>query len=238
VLPSVSLQAVILAGGLGTRLRPVVGETPKVMAPVAGRPFLEHLLASLDAHGFARVILAVGFKKEVIASHFGPSFRRLALHYSEEQKPLGTGGAVRQALRLAEAGPCFVLNGDTWLDVDHGAMLRAHVAGGARLSIAVRVEPEVARFGALEIEGGRITRFREKGPSGPGFINAGVCLLARELLAGFELPEAFSLERDFFVPRVAVLAPLAFVAQGRFIDIGIPADYEQAQRLFEPGAPG
>lgn len=237
MLPPVR-QAVVLAGGLGTRLRPVVGETPKVMARVAGRPFLEHLLAGLDAHGFARVILAVGFGQEVIASHFGPSFRRMALHYSEEQKPLGTGGAVRQALRLTEAGPCFVLNGDTWLDLDHGAMLRAHVAGGARVSIAVHEVPDVARFGTLDIEEGRITRFREKGPSGPGFINAGVYLLERELFASFELPEAFSLENDVFVPHVAVLAPLAFVAQGRFIDIGVPADYERAQRLFEPGEPG
>lgn len=232
MLPAVTLQAVILAGGLGTRLRPVVGETPKAMAPVAGRPFLEHLLSDLAAHGVRRAVLAVGYRREVIAAHLGAGFRGVSLAYSEEEEPLGTGGAVRRALRLAEPGPCLVLNGDTWVDLDHGAMVRAHVDAAAKVTIAVRAVPDVARFGALELDGGRVRAFREKGPSGSGFINAGVYVLGPDLFDGLALPAAFSLERDVFAPRVRELAPLAFEATGRFIDIGVPEDFERAQRLL------
>ena len=227
-----NLQAVILAGGLGTRLRSVVGETPKAMAQVAGRPFLEHLLADLEAQGVRRVVLAVGYRREVIRAHFGEAFRGVALAYSEEEEPLGTGGAVRRALRLAGPGPCVVLNGDTWLDLDYPAMARAHLDAAAALTIAVRAVPDVARCGALEVEGGRVRAFREKGPSGPGFVNAGVYVLSAALFDGLALPDAFSLERDVFAPHVRELAPLAFVASGRFIDIGVPEDFERAQRLL------
>jgi D-glycero-alpha-D-manno-heptose 1-phosphate guanylyltransferase len=233
----VTLQAVILAGGLGTRLRPVVGDTPKAMAPVAGRPFLEHVLADLAASGVRRAVLAVGYRREVISAHFGAEFRGVSLDYSEEEEPLGTGGAVRRALRLAAPGPCLVLNGDTWLDLDHVAMVRAHVQAAAALTIAVRAVPDVARYGALEIHGGRVRAFREKAPSGPGFINAGVYVLGADLFEGVSLPAAFSLERDVFVPRVRELAPLAFEATGRFIDIGVPEDFERAQRLLAGRGP-
>jgi len=238
VLPPVSLRAIILAGGLGTRLRSEVGDTPKVMAPVAGRPFLEHLLGQLEAQGFGEVILAVGYRKEAIAAHFGASFDGISLRYSEEHTPLGTGGAIRQALLLAGPGPCFVLNGDTWLELNHADMLRAHLARGARLSIAVRLVPEVARFGALRIEGSRVTRFEEKGRAGPGFVNAGVYLLQDDLLSGALLPEAFSFEADFLAARLPSLAPLAYPTEGQFIDIGVPEDYRRAQALLARGAPG
>jgi D-glycero-alpha-D-manno-heptose 1-phosphate guanylyltransferase len=234
----VTLRAVILAGGLGTRLRPAVGDTPKVMAPVAGRPFLEHVLGQLDAQGFVEVVLAVGYRKELIAAHFGASFRGLSLRYSEEQAPLGTGGAVRKALPLAGPGPCFVLNGDTWLALDHADMLRAHLASGAMLSMAVRAVPDVARYGAVRLEDSRVTRFEEKGRTGPGFINAGVYLLQPDLLAGPHLPEAFSFEADFLAARLPALAPLAWIADGPFIDIGIPEDYQRAQAMFARGEPG
>lgn len=233
-----SLRAVILAGGLGTRLRPAVGDTPKVMAPVAGRPFLEHVLGRLEAHGFEQVVLAVGYRKEAVIGHFGASFGRIALRYSEEQAPLGTGGAIRRALPLAGPGPCFVLNGDTWLALDHAGMLRAHLAGGTALTMAVRPVPDVARYGAVRVEGARVTRFEEKGGTGPGLVNAGVYLLQPELLSGEHLPEAFSFETDFLAARLAALAPLAWVADGPFVDIGIPADYQRAQAMFERGEAG
>ena len=224
------LQAVVLAGGLGTRLRSEVGETPKVMAPVAGRPFLEYVLAELDRQGFRHVILAVGYKKEVVIAHFGSSFRGLSLDYSEEQQLLGTGGGVRKALSLANTGLCFVLNGDTWVELDYVDMWRAHLEHSARLSIAVRAVSDVSRFGAVEIENGRLIRFLEKGREGPGFINAGVYLLSTDVLESHVLPETFSLERDFLVPNMVTLAPFAFPVAGDFIDIGIPEDYQRAQR--------
>lgn len=238
MLPPVSLQAVVLAGGLGTRLRSAVGDTPKVMAPVAGRPFLEHLLAHLEAGGFGEVVLAVGYRREAVIAHFGSRFQGIPLRYSEEESPLGTGGAVCQALRLARPGPCFVLNGDTWLELDHAAMLRAHLDAGARLSMAVRRVADVARYGAVRILGSRVTAFEEKGRSGPGFINAGVYLLDRDLLQAEPLPRAFSFEADYLAARLPSLAPLAFPAEGRFIDIGVPEDYEWARRMLADREPG
>lgn len=232
MLPPLSLQALVLAGGLGTRLRPVVGDLPKVLAPVAGRPFLEHVLADLDAQGFRHVVLAVGFRSETVVAHFGATFGRLRLAYSEEREPLGTGGAVKLGLEVALPGPCFVLNGDTWLDLDYAEMLRLHLATEARVTMAVRAVADVARYGAVEIRGGRVTRFAEKGATGAGHINAGIYLLDRTLFAGLDLPSAFSLERDFLAPRIGALAPVPFATEGRFVDIGVPEDFARAQGMF------
>lgn len=226
------MQAVLLAGGLGTRLRSVVADRPKVMAEVAGRPFLEHLLSRLASQGVTRVVLAVGYLRECIVDHFGDAWGGLAIAYSVEHEPLGTGGAVKQSLGLAGPGPCFVLNADTWLDFDMRAMLAAHRQAASRLTMAVRPLDEVGRFGALEIEGGRVVGFHEKGRSGPGAINAGVYLMDATAFDGLGLPERFSIETDFLVPQVSRLRPLAFEVHGDFIDIGVPEDYERAQRLF------
>lgn len=202
------------------------------MAAVAGRPFLEHLLSRLASQGVERVVLAVGYLRECIVDHFGNAWGGLDIAYSVEREPLGTGGAVKQALSLVGPGPCFVLNADTWLDFDMRAMLAAHCQAACGLTMAVRPLDEVGRFGALEIEGGRVVGFHEKGRSGPGAINAGVYLLGPAVLEGLELPERFSIESDFLMPQVSRLRPLAFEVQGDFIDIGVPEDYERAQRLF------
>lgn len=214
------------------RLRSVVADRPKVMADVAGRPFLEHLLDRLAAQGVRRVILAVGYRHEDIVSHFGTAYQGMGLRYSIEAEPLGTGGAVWQALRGANPAPCFVLNADTWLDLDMPAMLAAHQASAASVSMAVRQLDDVGRFGALDIAAGRVQGFYEKGRSGPGRINAGVYLLQSGVFDGLGLAKRFSLETDFLMPHVARLQPLAFETGGDFIDIGVPDDYERACQLF------
>lgn len=230
------MQAVLLAGGLGTRLRSVVSDRPKVMAEVAGRPFLEHLLMRLAGQGVDRVVLAVGYLREHIIDHFGQRWGGLSIAYSVEHEPLGTGGAVRQALGRVEPGPCFVLNADTWLDFDLRAMLEAHRRAGSRLTIAVRPLDDVGRFGALEIADGHVVGFHEKGRTGPGSINAGVYLMEPAVFEGLGLSERFSIETDFLVPQVARLRPLAFEVLGDFIDIGVPEDYERAQQVFARNA--
>jgi D-glycero-alpha-D-manno-heptose 1-phosphate guanylyltransferase len=225
-------QAIVLAGGLGTRLRAVVEDLPKVMAPVAGRPFLEHVLDHLAAQGLRRVILAVSYRREIIQAHFGEAYRGMALRYSVEEEPLGTGGAIRQAMDLAEPGLCFILNGDTWLDLDYAAMARAGQSAGARLVMAVRELPDVGRYGALEVREGRVTGFLEKGRSGPGAINAGVYLAATDLFDAHPFPPRFSFEQDLLMAHLKDLAPLAFTVPGGFIDIGIPEDFFRAQAMF------
>ena len=226
------MQAIVLAGGLGTRLRLAVPDLPKPMAPVAGRPFLAWVLDRLVEAGFASAVLAVGYRHEAILDHFGGRYRGLPLYYSVEQTPLGTGGAMRLAAGHLAAGPVFVLNGDSYLALDYGAMLQAHRHARAPMSLAVCSVPDVSRYGALELNGDRIQSFLEKGRAGPGFINAGVYLLAPEILQQIPADEPFSFEQQLLVPRVQEIRTVAFLTDGLFIDIGVPEDYAHAQQLF------
>jgi D-glycero-alpha-D-manno-heptose 1-phosphate guanylyltransferase len=231
------MQAIVLAGGLGTRLRGVVPDLPKPMAPVAGRPFLAWVLDPLVDAGFERVVLAVGYRHELIRDHFGASYHGMPLRYSVEERPLGTGGASRLAADQVDSDAVFVLNGDTFVDVDHRAMAAAHARASAAMSIAVHRVPDAARYGALEVEAGRVRGFVEKGRAGPGLINAGTYLLSAALIDTIPPDHVFSLEQELLVPRVAELRPLAFVTEGLFIDIGVPEDYARAQALFARDAP-
>jgi D-glycero-alpha-D-manno-heptose 1-phosphate guanylyltransferase len=224
------MEAIVLAGGLGTRLASVIQGKPKVMAPVGGRPFLDLLLRRLERKGIRRVILSVGYLANAIREHFGDRFDGLELAYAVEEEPLGTGGAARSALGMARSDSVFVLNGDTFVDLDYAAMLSGHVKLGATASIAVAEVADCTRFGRILIEKERVVGFAEKGQSGPGQINAGAYVLNRDVFAPYPMPAAFSLENDFFVPYIKELRPLAFVTLGYFIDIGIPADLERAQR--------
>jgi D-glycero-alpha-D-manno-heptose 1-phosphate guanylyltransferase len=226
------MEAIVLAGGLGTRLRTVVPDLPKPMAPVAGRPFLAWILDRLADADFRRAVLAVGYRHEVIRDHFRLDYRGVELVYSVEDAPLGTGGAMRLALGYVTGSPVFVLNGDTYLDVDYVAMSAAHAAHGVALSVAVVRVPDVSRYGSLEIEDDRISGFLEKGSHGPGYINAGVYLVDAGLLAGIPAGTPYSFEQELMVPGVSMLRPLAFRSDGLFIDIGVPEDYERAQGLF------
>jgi len=220
------MQAVILAGGLGTRLRSVVGDLPKPLAPVAGRPFLARLLDRLERQGFTSAVLSVGYRHESIVDRHGA----IRLAYAIEREPLGTGGGLRAALAMIERFPCFALNGDTLLDVDYQAMRTAHAAARAPLTMALRRIADVSRYGRAVVEDGRVVGFAAAGAPGPGLVNAGVYLFAGNLLDDPALPPSFSFERDFLEPRAATLRPLAFETDGYFIDIGVPEDYARAQR--------
>jgi D-glycero-alpha-D-manno-heptose 1-phosphate guanylyltransferase len=145
-----SLEAVILAGGFGTRLQHIVSDVPKPMAPMdeAGTPFLQYVLADLARQGIRRVILSTGYKSEVIEQYFGGSFQEMELVYSREDTPLGTGGAVKQALTLCTAPDVFVLNGDTFFDVDLTAMRDFHRAQDADFTLAMKEMFNFDRYGA------------------------------------------------------------------------------------------
>jgi D-glycero-alpha-D-manno-heptose 1-phosphate guanylyltransferase len=226
------MQAIVLAGGLGTRLRGVVPDLPKPMAPVAARPFLAWVLDSLVDAGFDRVVLAVGYRHEAIRDHFGNRYRALPLAYSVEDQPLGTGGAIRLAAEGLPDGPFFVLNGDTFVEVDYTAMHTAHVRGAERMSMAVCRVTDAGRYGALDIDSSHVRGFHEKGRGGPGAINAGTYLLSPEVLRHIPRGEVYSFEQQVIVPMVQALRPAAFEVRGLFIDIGVPEDYARAQQLF------
>jgi len=228
------MEAIVLAGGLGTRLRGVVDDVPKPMAAVLGRPFLAFVLDQLVDSGFHTAILATGYRHDAIRSHFGEAYRGLALRYSVEDEPLGTGGAIRLACAQVSSSDVFALNGDTYVELDFPAMLDAHLRARAQLSLAVCQVPDVARYGAVQLREGIVHGFREKGRSGRGWINGGVYVLGPALRHRFPLRGAFSFEHDLLVPEVGSIQPLAFRSSGRFIDIGTPEDYARAQIFFQP----
>jgi len=223
------MEAIVLAGGFGTRLASRLDGVPKPMAPVAGRPFLEIPLTQLRCAGCARVLLSVGHLHNVIQDYFGSAFDGMSIDYVIESVPLGTGGAIRLALAKATEESVLVLNGDTFLSADFAGMLRFHAAEAATVTIAVIHQPDIARYGGVVIEGNRIVGFDEKGCSGPGWINGGAYVLSKNLAWPPALAQKFSIERDVFVPQVARLRPAAYKVDGYFLDIGIPEDLDRAQ---------
>ena len=222
------MEAIVLAGGQGTRLRHVLPDVAKPMAPVAGRPFLELLLARLSRCGFNRVVLSLGYKADSIINHFGGSFAGMEIVSIVEREPLGTGGAIRLAMDACSADHVFIFNGDTFLELDVAA-LEAHWQASGTLVIVARDVPDVTRYGRLDISNGRIEGFLEKGPGGPGIINAGVYVLPSGALDHFPVGQPFSFETDFLVTDVTRIRMDCFLSSGYFIDIGIPDDYARAQ---------
>lgn len=225
-------EAVVLAGGFGTRLAHLIPDTCKPMAPVAGEPFLRYVLDQLDAAGFARVVIADGFRREQIESYFMGTYRGLEIDYSPEESPLLTGGALKKALMLCTQPEVFVLNGDTWLGIDFSAMERA-LAEHPRASccLAIKHMCDFDRYGVLEVaKDGIVRAFREKAFNTDGFINGGVYLIRRHVLQNE--PSAFSLEGDWFQRVVGSGSLVACEASGGFIDIGVPEDYRRSQKMF------
>lgn len=222
------MEAIVLAGGFGTRLREVVPDLPKPMAPVAGRPFLEILLSALARKGFTRVVLSLGFMSEKIIAHFGDSYAGMELVYEVESQPLGTGGAIRAALARCLADHVFIFNGDTYLDVEADEIERLWQASRQPV-IVVREVPDTARFGRVDVRDGRVHGFLEKGSRGPGLINAGCYVLPKQALDDFPMGQPFSLETEFFSMYLQHIQFYGFVTHGRFIDIGVPDDYALAQ---------
>jgi D-glycero-alpha-D-manno-heptose 1-phosphate guanylyltransferase len=226
-------EAIILAGGLGTRLRSVVSDLPKAMAPIAGQPFLTYLLQFLEANGVRRVVLAVGYRSEPIRDFFGYKYGDLEIVYSVEEEPLGTGGALQQALPHIEGRLAFVLNGDTFLRLDYKAMASVlELQPEAPLVVALRPVADASRYGAAVVSGGRIRGFSARGLPGPGLINGGCYLVTQDIFRRYPMPPKFSWEEDFLQARASEVLPIAFQCDVPFIDIGIPEALEEAQTLI------
>jgi len=224
------MEAIILAGGLGTRLASRLNGIPKPMASVAGRPFLDILLNQLSQVDCMRVLLSVGHLHNVIRDHFGDSYRGMRLDYVIERDALGTGGAIRAALNQASDDTVLVLNGDTFLQVNYLEMLKFHEAEMSRLTIAITHQADIGRYGEVVVTGKRITGFHEKSSLGPGWVNAGVYAIQRAIEWPKDLSERFSFERDFLHRELTALSPAAYKVNGLFLDIGIPEDLDRAQK--------
>ncbi len=219
------MEAIILAGGLGTRLRSVVSEVPKCMAPVDGRPFLQYMLEWLSRYDVSHVVLSVGYLKEVIFSFMDSRAWPFEISYAVEEEPLGTGGGIRLALTKCREDRVIVLNGDTFFDVDLDAL-----SFSAPVTLALKPMRNFDRYGAVDWDGELVTGFHEKAACAEGLINGGVYALVRSQLDFAFYPKRFSFEKDLLEPLSAAHLVAGQVQDGYFIDIGIPEDYARAQR--------
>src|SRR5262249_34692880 len=214
--------------------RPALADRPKVLAPVGERPFISFLLNQLAASGFDKVVLLIGYQAGQVRRALGSRCGGLALAYSREVSPLGTAGALRNALPQLDAKTILLMNGDSFCEVDLVRLVAEHRRRRADLSMVLAKVADASRFGHVRLgEHGRITHFVEKQEnSGPGWINAGICLLQRSLVEEIPVGRAVSLERDMLPLWLTSRRVYGFQSAGRFLDIGTPASYASASRFF------
>jgi D-glycero-alpha-D-manno-heptose 1-phosphate guanylyltransferase len=222
-------EAIILAGGLGTRLRSAVPDLPKCLAPVGGRPFLSYVTGYFRREGIEKFIFALGFKSGYFDTFFQTEFPNGGFDISQEEEPLGTGGAIRLACERVEGKTVLILNGDTFFRINLKALADFHTGRQAVCSLCLKPMRDFDRFGVVELaDDGRVSRFREKQYYPSGLINGGVYALEKTALTGQELPKVFSFEKDYL--QAGREKKLYGLVQDRyFIDIGIPEDYRRAQ---------
>jgi D-glycero-alpha-D-manno-heptose 1-phosphate guanylyltransferase len=224
-------EAIVLAGGLGTRLRKVVKDVPKPMADVNGKPFLEYLLAFLAKQQIEKVVLSVGYKYEVIKNYFGKFFSGMELVYSVESEPLGTGGGIRKSLSFVNSGNVFIVNGDTFFDVNLKKLFLFHKKKKSVISVALKPMKHFDRYGSVKLdENKKIIGFEEKKYHESGLINGGIYLLNKDFFMSFDLGEKFSFEKDFLEKYYNSYAFYGLEFESYFIDIGIPEDYENFKK--------
>jgi D-glycero-alpha-D-manno-heptose 1-phosphate guanylyltransferase len=222
-----TFDVIILAGGLGTRLRSVVADLPKCMAPVNGRPFLDILIERLRRQGAGRIILSTGYLSEVVEDWVRTHHPGEDILFSREETPLGTGGAILKALAFSEREDVLVCNGDTLFDVDVASLYTFHRSQGGECTIALKPMRDFERYGTVELgEDGWIRAFREKEPCQEGLINGGVYVINKASLLSESFPEKFSFEDGYLAKRRIA----GMVQDAYFIDIGVPEDFERAQR--------
>lgn len=234
-------EAIILAGGFGTRLQTVISDVPKPMAPVNGQPFLNYQLNYLKHFGIKHAILSVGYLHENITSYYKNNFNGISIEYSIEENPLGTGGGIRKAIAVCKSKSVLVLNGDSFFEIDLHTFSNHHYTFKSDFTLALRKVENSARFGTIKLSvsgGGRgqkIISFAEKnGESIPGLINGGVYAINTDVyLQKTKADINFSIEKDFFEAKLKELNIFGTEFNNYFIDIGIPEDYAKAQNDFK-----
>lgn len=227
------VDVLILCGGLGKRLRPCVNDRPKVLAEIGGRPFLEILISNLLRYGFKNIILSVGYMREEIKKYFGNK-KMGRLIFSEEEIPLGTGGAVKKAETLIKSSPFLVINGDSICKVDFGKFYDFHINKKAIMSMVLARSEASNDYGLITLDASnRITSFREKAVEvKDGLISAGIYLMQKDIFSYMPDKSCFSLECDFF-PKIIKKDCYGFLSNNKLIDIGTPGRYKKAKQILE-----
>lgn len=228
-----SITPVILVGGLGTRLLSVLEGVPKVLAPVSGRPFLYYLLEKIMDEGFDEAVLCTGYKGNLVKETFGSAVGELKIIYSQEPKPLGTGGALRHAAALIKTGILLVMNGDSYTTSRFSGFIDWFFKKGHSAAILLSRVPDSTRFGLVKVDGdGRVISFTEKHDQPlPGWISSGVYLLKKSLINSMPSGRQYSLEREFF-PGLIGGGIYGYRNPEAFIDIGTPESYARAPAFF------
>lgn len=227
-------ECIILAGGLGTRLREVVNDVPKVMAEVAGKPFLSYLLDWCSKESFDHVILSVGYLSDIIIDWVRKHEYPFQIEFIKEEEPLGTGGAIKLAMGSVKGEEAIVINGDTFFNVNIDKLYQSHSGKKAKISLSLKPMADFDRYGSVIInEEERITAFREKQFCKSGLINGGVYLIDKSVFSFGDLPAKFSFEKDILEARVSDIPMFGNIQDCYFIDIGIPEDYRKANADFQ-----
>jgi len=225
------LEAIILVGGKGTRLKSISGDTPKPLVKIGGKPFLYWILEGLQEQGFSRVVLATGYRSEFLKSKvLSDNPVSMELIFVEEKIPLGTGGAIKNAFKSISSNRALVLNGDSYCDINFRTALELSQKNHKSITmIGVHVD-NVERYGAIEVdEQGNLLRMSEKGSLGSGYINSGIYVVDRcvfDVVPG----GVFSFEREVLSNRLNEIS--CYMSDNYFVDIGIPADYKLANKYF------
>lgn len=223
-------EAIILAGGLGTRLQQAVPELPKCLAPVNGRPFIQYVVDHLVAQGIDRIILSLGHRSVQVMDYFDTHPQPVPVVFAIEEEPLGTGGGIKFSMRYAETPQVLIVNGDTLCKADSQQLFQTHTEYGALCTLSLKPMQQFSRYGSVLLDDEQhIISFREKNYCDEGLINAGVYVVNRERFNTYGFPEKFSFEKDFLEVYCTEGVIYGFVQDEYFIDIGIPEDYERAQ---------
>lgn len=228
------ITTVILAGGLGTRLRSVVADRPKILAPISGKPFISYLLDQLNERRIRYTILCTGYLGDMVQESLGDNYKNMKLFYSKESVPLGTGGAVKFAEGLFKSDHILVMNGDSYCTADLNKFWEWHVKKKSNATLLLARVRDTGRYGQVKTaKHGALEYFVEKsGEHGPGWINAGVYFLNRDFISSIPSGLSVSLEKEIFPQRIGHNI-YGYQSEGFFLDIGIPEDYEAAEEFFK-----
>lgn len=227
------MECIVLAGGLGTRLQGIIGAMPKCMATVAGQPFLFHLFQYLESQNCNRVILSLGYKHEIVENWLIATDWEFEIEIVIETEPLGTGGGISLAMKHAKSENVFIINGDTLFRIDLKTMLDFHKNKNAAASLALKQLNNFERYGVVKIDKNEcVQSFEEKTFTEEGLINGGIYILNRDTFLSKQFPEKYSFEKEYLEQYVVEQKFYGFIAETYFIDIGVPEDYNQAQKDF------
>jgi D-glycero-alpha-D-manno-heptose 1-phosphate guanylyltransferase len=227
-------ECIILAGGLGTRLRSAVSDLPKCMAPVAGKPFLDYVIKHLQKQGIEKFIFSTGYKSALITDYLNTHHATLNIQYSVEEEPLGTGGAIKLSSSKATETNVLIVNGDTLFTIDITKLAAFHQMCGADCTLSLKPMQNFDRYGVVELSKDYSIRFfKEKQFYETGLINGGIYILQTKKFLKEDLPQKFSFEKDYLEKYIDKRRMFGVIQDEYFIDIGIPGDYERAQREFE-----